>query len=84
MNDETQLTSEVSVYEYIGGFATTSSASESTQLHLYSNQQQLPTTSTMPDLIGKAKDALGKHEDKKAQPGDGVERKADDAANQRE
>lgn len=39
---------------------------------------------TMPDLIGKAKDALGKHEDKKAQPGDGVEKKADDAANQRE
>lgn len=45
--------------------------------------KQSPTTSTMPDLIGKAKDAMGKHEDKKAQPGDGVEKKADDAANQR-
>ncbi|CAK4031041.1 Hypothetical predicted protein [Lecanosticta acicola] len=37
----------------------------------------------MPDIIGKAKEAMGKHEDKKAQPGNQVEQKADDAANQK-
>ena len=37
----------------------------------------------MSDLINKAKDLVGKHEDKKATPGDGIERKADDFANQR-
>ena len=37
----------------------------------------------MPDLIGKAKDAMGKKEDKDAQPGNKVEGGADNAANDR-
>jgi len=35
----------------------------------------------MSDLIDKAKDLVGKHEDKKAQPGDGIENTADNTAN---
>lgn len=37
----------------------------------------------MSGLVDKVKNAVGNHEEKKAQPGDGIERTADNAANQR-